>query len=337
MPQSLSTPHDLQQVAALLKCSGLSFEPDVDDVLGIKDHHGRLLATGSRQGALLKMIAVDAEYQSSELFSELINALISCGYQAGIENFFVYTKPSQYHSFTALNFHLLCTSEHVALLEYGRGINRYLLQHAPLQRVGDNGGVVVNCNPFTLGHRYLIESAAAIVDWLYVFVVEENRSSFPFDVRFDLVKKGVAHLSNVSVLPTGPYAISHVTFPDYFLNNSTLAREQQVQIDIQLFGRYLAPAFSIKHRFVGFEPYCATTRAYNNALHEQLPQYGIELCQFARVESDQGAISASQVRQLLVQHSFDNLSQLVPETTLNFLTSSKFSKQVHLDPKFRRH
>lgn len=337
MLQPLSSQHDLQQVAALLRRSGLNFEPNADDILGVKDRRGRLVATGSRQGALLKMIAVDAEHQSGEMFSELIDGLIAHGYQAGIENFFVYTKPAQYYSFVALNFHLLCASEQVALLEYGRGIKHYLHRHASWNDNGDNGSVVVNCNPFTLGHRYLIESAAAKVDRLYVFVVEEDHSSFPFQVRFDLVQKGVAHLDNVVVLPTGPYAISQVTFPEYFLKDSALARDEQVEIDIELFGRYIAPAFSIKYRFVGCEPFCPTTHSYHRALQKQLPKYGVEVCELARIESDQMAISASQVRRLLAQNCFDTLAQLVPETTLTFLTSNEYLHQVHLEPDLRRH
>ena len=337
MLQPLSSQHELHQVATLLGRSGLTFEPDADDVLGIKDQRGHLLATGSRQGALLKMIAVDSDHQSSELFAELIHGLIGRGYQAGIENFFVYTKPAQYHSFVALNFHLLCTSERVSLLEYGRGIKHYLQQYASLVEDGDNGCVVVNCNPFTLGHRYLIEKAAAKVDKLYVFVVEADHSRFPFQVRFDLVQKGVAHLRNVVVLATGPYAVSQVTFPEYFLKNSDLVRDEQVAIDIELFGRYIAPFFSIKYRFVGSEPYCAITHSYNKALRQQLGQYGVELCELARIESNQGAISASQVRKLLARNSFETLAQLVPETTLSFITSSKYLQQVHIEPDLGRH
>lgn len=53
------------------------------------------------------------------------------------------------------------------------------------------GSIVMNCNPFTLGHRYLIEYASKYVDYLYIFVVEEDKSFFPFSDRIDLIKKGL--------------------------------------------------------------------------------------------------------------------------------------------------
>ena len=58
------------------------------------------------------------------------------------------------------------------LLEYLKSLEPY--------RKGDNssinGSIVMNCNPFTLGHRYLIEYAAKNVDNLYIFVVEMTGS-----------------------------------------------------------------------------------------------------------------------------------------------------------------
>ena len=178
-----------QQVVELLARFELSYESDVDELLGVWDSHGRLLATGGRRQALLKMIAVAGDQQSGELFSALVSELIRRGYQDGIETFFVFTKPQNYHSFSAVNFRLLCVTDQVALLEHGPGLAAYFRRYQGLRRTGDNGGVVVNCNPFTLGHRYLIETAAQRVDWLYVFVVEEDRSSFPFAAQRSLCRQ----------------------------------------------------------------------------------------------------------------------------------------------------
>ena len=49
------------------------------------------------------------------------------------------------------------------------------------------GALVMNCNPFTLGHQYLVEYAASKVAKLYLFVVEEDKSEFPFADRIELV------------------------------------------------------------------------------------------------------------------------------------------------------
>ena len=114
---------------------------------------------------------------------------------------------------------------------------------------------MVNCNPFTLGHRYLIEAAAAEVDTLYVFVVQEDRSVFPFAVRERLVREGTADLENVVVLASSWYAVSQVTFPAYFLKADESAAELQMEVDLVLFGKYLAPFFHVGRRFIGVEPY----------------------------------------------------------------------------------
>ena len=44
-------------------------------------------------------------------------------------------------------------------------------------------------DPFTNGHLYLVEYAARHCDNLYVFVLSEDKSVFPADVRFSLVEK----------------------------------------------------------------------------------------------------------------------------------------------------
>ena len=50
------------------------------------------------------------------------------------------------------------------------------------------GCIVMNCNPFTSGHRYLIEYALKNVDYLFIFVVEEDQSVFLFMTDFRWLK-----------------------------------------------------------------------------------------------------------------------------------------------------
>ena len=68
------------------------------------------------------------------------------------------------------------------------GIGRYVRS---LQHPKDNGGVigaaVMNCNPFTNGHRYLVETAASQCELLHLFVLSEDRSAFPAQVRYEPV------------------------------------------------------------------------------------------------------------------------------------------------------
>jgi [citrate (pro-3S)-lyase] ligase len=183
------------------------------------------------------------------------------------------------------------------------------------------GAIVMNCNPFTLGHRYLIEYAIGQVTHLYVFVVEEDLSIFPFRDRFDLVKKCTSDLSKTTVLPSGKFIISSLTFTDYFNKSELQDRTIDPSQDVELFAKEIAPALGISVRFAGEEPIDNVTRQYNDTMRRILPQYGIEFIEIPRkkIAEGGGAISASQVRRLLEDRNFDAIAKLVPQATLEYL------------------
>ena len=184
-----------------------------------------------------------------------------------------------------------------------------------------NGSIVMNCNPFTLGHRYLIEYAASRVDYLYIFVVEENKSYFPFEDRYKLVQQGTADLPNVVVLPSGNFIISAVTFPGYFYKDDLKETKIDCSNDLNVFAQYIAPALNIKVRFAGEEPLDPVTKQYNEGMSEILPQHGMEFCEIPRKKDDEGVgvISASRVRKCLEAGKLEELKPLVPHTTYNYL------------------
>lgn len=189
-----------------------------------------------------------------------------------------------------------------------------------------NGGIVMNCNPFTLGHRYLIEYAASRVDYLYIFVVEENKSFFPFEDRYKLVKQGTADLTNVVVLPSGNFIISAVTFPGYFYKDNLKETKIDCSNDLNVFAQYIAPALNIKVRFVGEEPLDPVTKQYNEGMAEILPQHGMEFCEIPRKQDEVGigVISASRVRKLLKEKDLEGLKKLVPQSTYDYLLTFKY-------------
>lgn len=203
-------------------------------------------------------------------------------------------------------------------------LNHYIESLKPYRK-GDcssnNGSIVMNCNPFTLGHRYLIEYAASRVDNLYIFVVEENKSFFSFEDRFNLVQQGTADIPNVVVLPSGNFIISAVTFPGYFYKDDLKETKIDCSNDLNVFAQYIAPALNIKVRFAGEEPLDPVTKQYNEGMYEILPQYGIQFCEIPRKQDDEGVgvISASRVRKLLKEGDFDELKKLVPQTTFDYL------------------
>lgn len=181
------------------------------------------------------------------------------------------------------------------------------------------GGIVMNCNPFTFGHRYLIETAAKQVDTLYIFVVEENKSFFKFEDRYQLVKLGTQDIDNVIVLPSGKFIISALTFPGYFYKDKNKDAIVDTSKDVDLFGKYIAKVLNIKVRFVGEEPIDMVTRQYNRTMQERLPLYNIEFVEIPRKEIDSQVISASRVRKCLETKDFGQIEKLVPKTTYEYL------------------
>jgi len=313
--------YDFERAQRLLKESGLAFERNFDTLVGIFSG-GELVAVAARQANILKMFAIAAEHQGGACLGELATELIRSGFQAGYDSFFVFTRPQNSASFQALGFAPLVQHPQAVLLEYGGGLGRYLDRHQELVRPGANGAVVVNCNPFTRGHRYLIEQAAVQVDQLYVFVVREDRSVFPFDVRLRLVQEGVRDLANVTVLDSSHYAVSAVTFPGYFLKDGENLAQLQMEVDLLLFGRHLAPFFHITRRFIGTEPYCRTTRNYSQTMLDILPRFGIETLQLERIRAGEQVVSAYRVREALKREAYEELRALVPQTTYEYLMSN---------------
>lgn len=311
---------DLKLARQLVEANGFHFEENYDVLFGVFES-GDLIATAARDRNIFKMICIQDSWQGGSLLGELVTELLRSGAYLEIENYFIYTRPDRRFSFQQLNFNPLVTCQKVCLLEYGNGLQHYLKRNHHLVREGRNGAVVVNCNPFTLGHQYLIEEAAARVDHLYVFIVREDSSLFPFEVRFQLVKAGTRHLKNVSLLDTSDYAVSHVTFPSYFLKGDDNVQQLQMELDLLLFAKEIAPFFHISQRFIGTEPYCRTTRVYSEAMHRVLAPFAIETVQMDRKQSAGIEISAYRVREALKNEAYESLKKLVPATTLDFLRS----------------
>lgn len=182
------------------------------------------------------------------------------------------------------------------------------------------GSIVMNCNPFTKGHRYLIEHAASQVDRLYVFVVEEDKSFFKFSDRLEMVKQGAEDLENVVVVPSGKFMISALTFPEYFMKDYVKEKNFDVTMDLEIFCKHIAAPLNIKKRFAGEEPFDPVTSNYNENMRKILPQYGMEFCEIPRLAIDnERVINATEVRRLLKEGDIEAIREYVPETTLQIL------------------
>lgn len=304
-----------------LNRAGLEADPQVESTVLIWEDND-LIATGSRQGNLLKCIAVDPLHQGEGLTATLLTALRQDAFQAGYSHLFLYTKPKNEFMFSSLFFYPIAKTAEVLLMENQQnGIGAFLNGLPAEKTTGTVGAAVMNCNPFTKGHRYLIETAAKECDRLYVFVLSEDKSEFSAADRMEMVKLGTRDLSNVTVLPTGPYLISSATFPTYFLKDRESATEVQCLLDIEIFCRYYAPKFGITRRYVGTEPLSPTTNRYNEALKQYLPQQGVDVREIPRLMQGHIPVSASAVRNALAHNDTDTLRKFLPETTFTYLRS----------------
>ncbi len=323
--RKISSDEDLEKVKQLLASQNLRYDEDINYTAGVFENN-RLIGTGSLAGDVLKCFAFDDK--SSGQLGSLVTHLLKKHAELGGSHTFVYTKPTSAFYFENLGFCLIASVPgRVSLLEMGKpDIKSYKqdLKEGKADVKSDNiGSVIVNCNPFTLGHLYLIETAASQVDHLYIIVVSEDRSSFPKHVRLRLIKEGVSHLKNTSVLEGGTYVISNATFPTYFIKQADLV-SHQASLDATIFSTHIAPILGITKRFVGTEPYCPTTSAYNDALKEVLPKFGIKLFEVKRTTLPDGeVISASTVRRLIHEKKIEQIKDLVPESTYKFLISAE--------------
>ena len=177
----------------------------------------------------------------------------------------------------------------------------------------------MNCNPFTKGHRYLIEQALKKCDFLVIFIVEEEKSFFSFEDRISLVDEGVSDLENVVVIPSGKFVLSSLTFSEYFNKSEIQDRTIDTSLDVKIFAKEIAPCLHITKRFVGEEPKDNITRQYNENMKKILPEYGIELVEIPRIKEENSVISASKVRQALAEKDCKLLKKLVTSNTYNFL------------------
>lgn len=313
-------------VEEFLRKQELSYEDDIEYSVGLY-RGNELLAVGSLAGRIIKGLAVLPQYRGENLTGKILSYLKLKAHHRGVHSLFVYTKPDNREFFSALGYNLIGSTDQVILMEDSkRNIRIYR------ERLGNinpdklpAASLVMNCNPFTLGHRYLVERAAEENPLVMLFVVQEDRSVFPFDVRLRLIQEGVADLENVKVVPGGDYIISNATFPSYFIKDKGAVSNIHTDLDLSIFGETVAPAGGIVRRYVGHEPFCPVTRAYNAAMQRLLPEYGIEVIELKRKEAGENAISASEVRSLIAAERLDEVEVLVPATTYSYLTSDEAS------------
>ena len=276
----------LAQIDTLLGQEGIRRDGNLDYICAMFDEEYNVIGTGSF-GNTLRCFAVSSAHQGEGLLNQIITHLIEVQCARGNMHLFLYTKVKSSRFFGDLGFYEIARVEDTLVFMENRrdGFGAYLRDLEKTRAEGKSAALVMNANPFTLGHQYLVEKAAAACDTLHLFVVSEDASLVPFAVRRKLVEAGVAHLPNVVLHDSGPYIISNATFPSYFLKDEAAVIDGHARLDLAVFTK-IAAALNITARYVGEEPASQVTGLYNQIMCEQLPKAGIECVVVPRKEAN---------------------------------------------------
>lgn len=329
----LSIPRQRRMVEAFLQDNALRLD-DVDYYAGVFRVDGdEMLAGGGLKGSVVKCLAVRSDCRDEALSCRMVSHLVSVANAAGHQVVRLFTKPSNRVVFESMSFRLLAEAPEAILMETGVGgidaYRRYLDSVRDAAATGSDAGeagvIVMNANPFTLGHRYLVEQAAQKVARLYVIAVKEEASLFSYDERLAMIRSGVAHINNVTVCEGSDYAVSATTFPTYFLKRLSDASDTQMMLDIDLFRRHIAPALGAAVRFVGSEPTDMLTRRYNEIMKQMLPRVveterlTVQKASRETVGDTPAAVSASLVRAAMGRHSLWEAASMVPQMSVPYI------------------
>ena len=344
-------PRQRRQIEMFLQTNGLRYD-DVDYYAAIVDESSdEMIAGGGLKGSVIKCVAVADGHKGEAVANVIVSHLIAKANDEGCQCVKLYTKPDNRQLFESLSFRLIAESPNAILMETGvGGIEKYSEElRVKSEELGVKseelkndesvvsnarkpiGAIVMNANPFTLGHRFLVEQSSELVERLYVVVVREDCSMFSYNERKAMVSQGVRDIGNVVVVDGSDYAVSAATFPTYFLKQLSDATDTQIILDLDIYRRRIAPALGATIRFFGSEPTDPLTRRYNELMHQQLGEEHVHEIQ--RKQQEGSAISASRVRKAMMEGCLWDAIQLVPPTTIPYIIGhlASMALQAELD------
>ena len=344
-------PRQRRQIEMFLQTNGLRYD-DVDYYAAIVDESSdEMIAGGGLKGSVIKCVAVADGHKGEAVANVIVSHLIAKANAEGCQCVKLYTKPDNRQLFESLSFRLIAESPNAILMETGvGGIEKYSEElRVKSEELGVKseelkndesvvsnarkpiGVIVMNANPFTLGHRFLVEQSSELVERLYVVVVREDCSMFSYNERKAMVSQGVRDIGNVVVVDGSDYAVSAATFPTYFLKQLSDATDTQIILDLDLYRRRIAPVLGATIRFFGSEPTDPLTRRYNELMHQQLGEEHVHEIQ--RKQQEGSAISASRVRKAMMEGCLWDAIQLVPPTTIPYIIGhlASMALQAELD------
>ena len=353
-------PRQRRQIETFLQANGLRYD-DVDYYAALVDESSdEMIAGGGLKGCVIKCVAVADGHKGEAVANVIVSHLLAKANEDGYQCVKLYTKPHNRQLFESLSFRLIAEAPNAILMETGvGGIEKWSdelrITNDELGVTNDElgvtndelgvrndelriksvrkpiGAIVMNANPFTLGHRFLVEQSSELVERLYVVVVREDCSMFSYSERKAMVIQGVRDIGNVVVVDGSDYAVSAATFPTYFLKQISDATDTQITLDLDIYRRRIAPALGATVRFFGSEPTDPLTRRYNELMHQQLGEDHVHEIQ--RKQQDGSPISASRVRKAMLEGRLWDAIQMVPPTTIPYIIGhlASMALQAELD------
>ncbi len=323
------------EVESFLATNGLDLEDGVEVFVVLRAGR-RIVACAGLEANIVKCVATDPLWRGEAISLRVVSEVVHLAHERGHSHLFLYTRPNNTAFFGGCGFRpIVEVPGLVTLMENTPiGIRRYCDSLRKLRRPGAViGAVVINANPFTKGHRWLVERAAEACDWLHLFVVAEDASFFPYRDRYALVKAGVEDIERLTLHPGSEYMVSRATFSSYFFKEKNVVGDCFTAVDLLVFRDHIAPALGITHRYVGTEPFCPTTNKYNADMKYWLQADlsaapPVTVVEIPRTEYGAVPISASEVRRLLAVSDFEHIERLVPPTTLQLLKANYATPKV---------
>jgi len=325
----LSDKRGQQQFDSLLERTGIKRDNNLDYIAGIYDENYNLIAAGACFGNTLRCLSVDKKYQGEGLMAPIVTHLSEYQTSKGVRQLFLYTKADNASIFSALGFYeiIRIDSGTVLMENLKNGFGSFLENIRKKKKPGKTAALVMNCNPPTLGHRYLLERASMENDNVHLFVVSEDMSLFSFAERYKLVKESCADLLNITLHTTESYMISSAVFPSYFLKDEAEVIESGAKLDVEIF-KQIAQAVGAGTRYVGDEPLSFTTGIYNKIMLESLSNSNIKCIVIPRIEHEGMPISASRVRKLLQEGRAEDCRNLVTPATFHYFFTGDGEKTI---------
>lgn len=296
-----------------------SYNLDLDsfDKLYLAYEDEKIIASAGYYKNTLKLFTADSNYSYLNLFDKLLSILIKDMQKLNYKNIFVFTKKAYEDMFKSFNFIKLASAEKSTLL-----VRTEVEVESQIKNMADfnnppYSSIVMNANPFTNGHEYLVKKALENSDRLIVFLVENDESYFPFALRKKIALANLKKYKNVYLVDSGDFIISSSTFPSYFLKENLINKDHAI-IDSKIFRDYFVDSIGINARYLGEEPIDPSTKIYNETLKSILGEK-IKVEIIPRLENNRGLISASTVRLLYKNAKFDEMKDYLSDITIDIL------------------